>query len=73
MARAERVVSESSSDEILETVREVLEISDPLRKGPAPGVDGKWERHVQVPGFFGSSRPSRYFLEKHAQDLLREP
>ncbi|MGJ4884599.1 MULTISPECIES: TIGR04372 family glycosyltransferase [unclassified Bradyrhizobium] len=73
MARAKLVVSESSSDEILEAVREVLEISDPRRKGPAPGVDGKWERHVQVPGFFGSSRPSRYFLEKYAQDLLREP
>ena len=71
VARAELIVSESSSDEILETVREVLEISDPLRKGPAPGVDGSWERHVQVPGFFGSSRPSRYFLEKYARDLLR--
>ncbi|UFZ04401.1 TIGR04372 family glycosyltransferase [Bradyrhizobium ontarionense] len=73
MARAELVVSESSSDEILETVREVLEISDPRRKGPAPGVDNSWEHHVQVPGFFGSSRPSRYFLEKYARNLLREP
>ncbi|MGJ5178171.1 TIGR04372 family glycosyltransferase [Bradyrhizobium oligotrophicum] len=73
VARAELVVSESSSDEILETVREVLDISDPRRTGPAPGVDGSWERHVQVPGFFGSSRPSKYFLEKYAQTLLRDP
>jgi len=73
MARADLVAIESSADEILETVREVLEISDPERKGPAPGVDGSWEHHVQVPGFFGSSRPNRYFLEKYRRDLLREP
>ncbi len=73
MANARLTVSESSSDEILETVREVLDISDPLRRAPPPGVDGGWERHVQVPGFFGSSRPSKYFLEKYTQDLLRDP
>ena len=73
VARAELVVSESSSDEILETVREVLDISDPQRTGPVPEVDVGWERHVQVPGFFGSSRPSKYFLEKHARNLLRDP
>jgi putative glycosyltransferase (TIGR04372 family) len=73
VARAHLVVSESSADEVLETVREVLEISNPLRKGPPPGVDDSWERHVQVPGFFGSSRPSKYFLEKYARDLLRGP
>jgi putative glycosyltransferase (TIGR04372 family) len=72
VARAGLVVSESSSDEILETVREVLEISDPLRTGPAPGVDDSWERHLQVPGFFGSSRPSRYFMEKYERELLTE-
>jgi putative glycosyltransferase (TIGR04372 family) len=68
--RAGLVVSESSSDEILETVREVLEISDPSRQGPAPGIDDSWEQHVNVPGFFGSSRPSRYFAEKYARELF---
>jgi putative glycosyltransferase (TIGR04372 family) len=72
VANAGLVVSESSPDEILETVREVLDISDPLRPGPAPGVDDSWERYVQVPGFFGSSRPSRYFLEKYARELLTQ-
>ncbi|WP_316228869.1 TIGR04372 family glycosyltransferase [Bradyrhizobium sp. SZCCHNR1070] len=72
VANAGLVVSESSSDEILETVREVLDVSDPLRTGAAPGVDDSWERHVNVPGFFGNSRPSKYFLEKYARDLLRE-
>jgi putative glycosyltransferase (TIGR04372 family) len=70
LERAGLVVAESSSDEILETVREVLEVSDPTRTGPAPGVDESWERHVQVPGFFGSSRPARYFLEKYGRDFL---
>ena len=70
MDRAGLTVRESSSDEILGTVQEVLEISDPARTGPAPGVDGDWEHHVKVPGFFGSSRPSRYFLEKYARELL---
>ncbi|MET0219530.1 MAG: TIGR04372 family glycosyltransferase, partial [Tardiphaga sp.] len=68
--RAGLVVSESSSDEILETVREVLEISDPSRQGPAPGIDDSWEQHVNIPGFFGSSRPSRYFAEKYARELF---
>jgi hypothetical protein len=70
MARAGLTIRESSSDEILGTVQEVLEISDPSRTGPAPGVDDGWERHVKVPGFFGSSRPSKYFLDKYASDLL---
>jgi putative glycosyltransferase (TIGR04372 family) len=70
MDRAGLTVRESSSDEILGTVQEVLEISDPSRTGPAPGVDENWEHHVKVPGFFGNSRPSRYFLEKYASELL---
>jgi putative glycosyltransferase (TIGR04372 family) len=70
LKRAGLVVSESSSDEIMETVREVLDLSDPKRTGPAPGVDETWERHVNTPGFFGSSRPSKYFLEKYARELL---
>lgn len=70
MRRAGLTVQESSSDEILGTVQEVLDISDPSRTGPPPGVDESWERHVKVPGFFGSSRPSKYFLEKYASNLL---
>jgi len=70
MKRAGLTVQESSSDEILGTVQEVLDISDPSRTGPAPGVDESWERHVELPGFFGSSRPSKYFLEKYASNLL---
>jgi putative glycosyltransferase (TIGR04372 family) len=65
------IVSESSSDEILETTKEVLDLSS----GRAPTirpVDNAWEKCVNVPGFFGSSRPSRYFLEKYPASLLAE-
>ncbi|MGJ4947780.1 TIGR04372 family glycosyltransferase [Bradyrhizobium sp. HKCCYLS20291] len=57
-------VSESSSDEILETTKEVLDLSS----GTAPAilpVDDDWEKCVNIPGFFGNSRPSRYFIEKY--------
>ncbi|MGT2440289.1 TIGR04372 family glycosyltransferase [Bradyrhizobium betae] len=70
--RAGLTVTESSSDEISETVREVLELSDPERSRRYPGVDGAWERCVKVPGFFGSSRPSKYFLEKYGSEFLAD-
>ncbi|WP_244421990.1 TIGR04372 family glycosyltransferase [Bradyrhizobium sp. ORS 285] len=62
-------VSESSADEILETTREVLDLSSGAP--PAiPPVDDAWEKCVNIPGFFGNSRPSRYFLDKYASSLL---
>jgi putative glycosyltransferase (TIGR04372 family) len=62
-------VSESSSDEILETTKEVLALSsgDPAQLRQ---VDETWENCLETPGFFGSSRPSRYFLEKYSAALL---
>lgn len=72
LGRAGLKVSENSSDEILETVREVLDVSEPVRTAQACGVDDDWERCVKVPGFFGSSRPARYFLDKYARELLTD-
>jgi putative glycosyltransferase (TIGR04372 family) len=62
-------VSESSIDEILETTREVLDLSSGAPPVIKP-VDDAWEKCVNIPGFFGSSRPSRYFLEKYSESLL---
>lgn len=62
-------VSESSPDEILETSKEVLDLSSGRPPVILP-VDDAWENCVNVPGFFGSSRPSRYFLEKYSASLL---
>jgi putative glycosyltransferase (TIGR04372 family) len=64
-------VSESSSDEILETTKEVLDISSG-RAATIEPVPDSWENCVNVPGFFGSSRPSRYFVEKYPASLLVE-
>ncbi len=62
-------VSESSADEILETTKEVLDLtSGEPRK--IESVDDSWEECLNVPGFFGSSRPARYFLEKYSDALL---
>jgi putative glycosyltransferase (TIGR04372 family) len=65
------VVSESSSDEILETTKEVLDISSGRLPAMVP-LDDSWVKCVNIPGFFGSSRPSRYFLEKYSASLLAE-
>jgi putative glycosyltransferase (TIGR04372 family) len=62
-------VSESSSDEILETTKEVLDLSSGgLRK--IESVNDSWEQCLHIQGFFGSSRPARYFLEKYSASLL---
>jgi len=63
------IVSESSSDEILETTKEVLDLSAGGKPTIEP-VDDAWEKCVNIPGFFGSSRPARYFLEKYSSSLL---
>ena len=63
------VVSESSSDEILETTREVLDLAGGSG-GAVTTVDDAWEECLDIPWFFGNSRPARYFLEKYSGSLL---
>ena len=65
------VVGESSADEILETTKEVLDLSSGIKPTILP-VDDDWEKCVNVPGFFGNSRPGRYFLEKYSTSLLAD-
>jgi putative glycosyltransferase (TIGR04372 family) len=64
-------VSESSADEILETTKEVLDLTSSAER-KIESVDNSWEKHLHIPGFFGNSRPSRYFLEKYSDSLLTE-
>jgi len=61
-------LSESSSDEILETVKEVelLAVGQPVQ---SPLID-TWRASLTMPGFFGASLPSSYFLEKHQREFL---
>ena len=57
-------VKESSSDEILETVKEVYSlISD--GNYPISSRLEAWGASVSHPGFYGSSKPSSYFLDKY--------
>ena len=71
VASAGLTVSESSADEILETTREVLDLTSGTER-KIISLDDSWENHVNIPGFFGSSRPSRYFLEKYSRSLLAD-
>ncbi|CAL78852.1 hypothetical protein BRADO5158 [Bradyrhizobium sp. ORS 278] len=68
LAEAGLVLSENSADEILETVKEVQQIA----KGeqPASPLIGQWRRSLTLPGFYGASAPSSYFLEKYKNELL---
>jgi len=61
-------LGESSSDEILETVKEVelLTLGKPVQ---SPLIDS-WRASLTLPGFFGASLPSSYFLEKHQREFL---
>jgi putative glycosyltransferase (TIGR04372 family) len=62
-------VGESSPDEILETTREVLDLTSGGKR-IIESVDDSWEKCLNIQGFFGSSRPARYFLEKYSATLL---
>jgi putative glycosyltransferase (TIGR04372 family) len=68
LAAAGLRLSESSADEILETVKEV----ELLARGtapPSPLID-KWRASLTMPGFFGASLPSSHFLEKYQREFL---
>lgn len=73
LAHAGLQVSESSSDEILETVKEVLGLTAPTGGTPpllSASEIQSWKAQVEVPGFYGSSLPSAYFLEKYGNSFL---
>jgi putative glycosyltransferase (TIGR04372 family) len=75
LAHAGLQVSESSSDEILETVKEVLNLTNPTGNTPpllSASEIQSWKAQVQVPGFYGSSLPSAYFLEKYRNSFLEQ-
>ncbi|MBC7405718.1 MAG: TIGR04372 family glycosyltransferase [Cytophaga sp.] len=57
----------NTSDEILETVREVLEMPEQLEN---PILE-TWRKHLAVPYFYGGALPSLYFLEKYSASFLR--
>ncbi|MGJ4947760.1 TIGR04372 family glycosyltransferase [Bradyrhizobium sp. HKCCYLS20291] len=68
LSEAGLVLGENSSDEILETVKEVEQIA--LGHTARSPLIARWEASLSIPGFFGASLPSRHFLEKYETQFL---
>ena len=68
LAEAGLVLSQSSEDEILETVKEVEQIArGHIVRSP---LADRWQECLRIPGFFGASLPSHHFLEKYQKEFL---
>lgn len=72
LTRAGLTVSESSSDEILETVKEVFAVARGETAPRNSALINTWRACVSIPGFYGASVPSQYFLEKYAKSKFIE-
>jgi len=65
-------VEENSEDEILETVKEVLSLANHSKFDHQNPLLDKWQSQLCIPTFYGSAKPSHYFLEKYEHEFLRE-
>jgi hypothetical protein len=69
MKRHQVTLRENSSDEILETVKEV----EALANG-SNNLDydllADWQKCLSIPHYYGNAKPSRYFLEKYHAAFL---
>jgi putative glycosyltransferase (TIGR04372 family) len=74
LASAGLTVEQSSPDEILETVREVLALTvgGPPASASASRDLEAWHRSLSIQGFYGSAIPGAYFLEKYGGDFLEK-
>ena len=76
LGRFGAVPIDNSSDEILETVKEVEAMeqgaSEPYLQGvPHAGeLLETWQNRLGQPYFYGGGLPSRYYLHKHRSDFL---
>lgn len=65
--RAGLTVRDNAADEILETAREVLDLANGRTRDE--DFNPAWQASVSTPHFFGSAKPSQYFLEKYPHML----
>jgi putative glycosyltransferase (TIGR04372 family) len=66
---------DNTSDEILETVKEVEQLADGNRELPSLAekeLISRWRECLAFPHFYGASQPSKYFLIKHQSDFLSD-
>jgi putative glycosyltransferase (TIGR04372 family) len=84
MLRHNLVAFENTSDEILETVKEIENLADqickqtveistaPIASADTSGLIDAWRGCLGLPHFYGGAVPSFYYLRKHAPEFLRE-
>ena len=76
LARHGAVPTDNTSDEILETVKEVMANITGKADDYAAGVEGardlhlRWQEGLSMPHYYGGARISVYYLKKHQRQLL---
>jgi putative glycosyltransferase (TIGR04372 family) len=66
---------DNSADEIFEAVREVLALAEGNsaefeKSYDAEGLWSRWREKLSVPHYYGTSKPSLYYLKKHEEAFL---
>jgi putative glycosyltransferase (TIGR04372 family) len=72
LASAGLTVNDNSSDEILETVKEVLDLASHGSSSQSSPLIDKWRTSLSIPAFYDSAVPSTYFLEKYQSSFLSD-
>jgi len=76
LARDGATPTDNTSDEILETVKEVMALATGKADDYAAGVEAaidlysRWQEGLSMPHFYGSARISLYYLKKHQASFL---
>jgi putative glycosyltransferase (TIGR04372 family) len=76
LARYGGTPADNTSDEILETVKEVMALATGKSDEYAAGVEAasdlnsRWQESLSMPYFYGSAQISLYYLKKHQASLL---
>ncbi len=69
MKAAKLTAEENTPDEILETVKEVYELSFNIQKNNDPMI-AQWQASLAAPYVYGAAQLSSYFLRKHGRNFL---
>jgi putative glycosyltransferase (TIGR04372 family) len=76
LARHGAIPMDNTSDEILETVKEVMSLAtgtpdDYIASvGAADDLKSRWQESLSIPHYYGSAQVSLYYLKKHQASLF---